>query len=202
MVDLLRNRAIALAGFLLIPLHTDVLAEGGEYSYRYHPMTPAAEPFAGYRWRPQEAAQKVPAQETSRQFPGGDLMPYDAHVPPDRPSASYRPIINQQITPPQVGGFRFREISSAERSGYAKTDELPFSGFQGSGLGVPPKFRDLEETQQRWSSKTEQRFKFRPDKKFPEYSGERASSYRQDSLQTYHPHYLTPVFRKKNDTER
>lgn len=196
--DLSKINCLACIGCILGMIHHGGLfAESVASGYTYQPVTPNADFYSGYRWRPAESSNPQAGSEGGSFRGGLELAPDGLRSPMGAPPDAYRPIQETHTLYPQVGTFRFRSISPEEQSRIQGSDRSP-SDIKPDRYHGRLKYRDDDKLPFR-APHTDDKFRFRPDARFPS-SQSRETNWESTPgpTQAYPPVYTTPVFRKKN----
>lgn len=189
-------------GFLLgIIVHGSVSPQDYAKSYTYPSAVPKTDFHSGYQWRPEETFSQ--GEGNAPTFRGGaELLPGGTQSTFGLPPGVYRPLESQRSVSPQVGAYRFRSISPEEQSRPKRTESQvskenynPSSGYQGYSNDRSQPFNAYER---------QQRYRFRPDERFPEEEYGRQNRLRlmKPQHQTYPPTYPPLIFRQENKGKR
>ncbi len=195
--DLSKIKFLASTGIMLgMMLHGGSFAENAS-GYTYQPVTPHADLYSGYRWRPADNSYSQADSATTRFRHDTELAPARIQPSMGQPPGVYRPIEESHTLYPQVGAFRFRSISPEEQSQIERSD-VSQSGVQSDGYHGRLKYRDENKMPFR-APDTHYKYRFRPDARFPSsQSGEINRESLTTPSHTYPPVYAAPVFRKEN----
>jgi hypothetical protein len=169
----------------------------GQYQYQYQPQAPTAGQYPGYQWRPGEAQYSYQSEEQIHTFrDGSEIISDPSHPVMAFPPGTYRPLEETNRIAPQIGAYRFRNLTEDEKSRIVKTEQqnhkddrkraqtrFNFRGYDGpSMMGLPGSANSLY---------------FRPDDRFIDHGPQQAYPYYPNQPQdSYSPSYWQPLFRQ------
>lgn len=167
---------------------------GGRHLYQ-HPIPPNDQ-YTGYQWRPVEAQNSSLTEEVQTFRGGAEILPSLSQPINTVPAGAYRPIAEDRLSP-QVGSYRFRAISADEKLRIQRLEQ----GRNRQVTEAPQKLSTSEATEPApvyWPPAANAQPVFRPDDRFSNNPVQNFPVRPSDTLQSYPPSYLSPLFRPKD----
>jgi hypothetical protein len=169
------------------------LVSQGQEPYDGHTYQPldSAGGYSSYHWRPMDGQDKHGYQPSHTFRGGAEYIPSQPDPVKGLPSGTYRPLDDKNRIAPQIGTYRFRSITPAEKSRLQKRKEMKMNPDDRlDSTQSKYKFRGFD-TPYDGSPASGMQPVFRPDRRF---SGQQ-SDYLYNRPDTY-PSYASPIFRQ------
>lgn len=166
--------------------------------YQYQPPVPGIGRYSTHQWRPIEDQYFYQAEEVQTFRDGSEVIANPSGPVMGLPPGTYRPMDNMNRTAPQVGTYRFRTLTSDEKSRLDKIGQQHNADNQGRAQ-ARLQFRGYENSSMRWSPGSFNQPYFRPDDRF--------ANDRPTLTDPYHPYqsqhspvpsYWSPLFRPED----
>lgn len=169
-----------------------------QYHYPYQ-QAPAVGQYPDYQWRPDEGRYSYQTEEEVHTFrDGSELISDPSHPVLALPPGTYRPMEELNRIAPQVGAYRFRNLTQDEKSRMEKTEQQN-NKDDWKKTQTRFKYRGYDGSSTEWSPGSVNQPFFRPDDRFIDNDPIQPYPYYPNQSQhSYNPSYWPPLFRQDN----